>query len=72
MAGFQRKSEDRSGLWASGIEPFRSLLPRGDRQRRAVPAIPPYTMILLAEEALEAERVEQAECLIEAVYALYD
>jgi hypothetical protein len=29
-------------------------------------------MVLLAEEALEAKRVEQAECLIDAVYALFD
>jgi hypothetical protein len=62
MARYIRGSEDGSGLsklW-------------GERSRWVASAIPPYTMVLLAEEALEAKRVEQAECLIEAVYALYD
>ncbi len=46
---------------------------RGDHFRLGVaPAIPPYTMILLAEEALEAERFDEAARLIEAVYSLYD
>jgi hypothetical protein len=66
------ESEGRSGLMRGDVRSYRSLLHRGHQYQWEVPAIPPYTMILLAEEALEADRVEQAECLIEAVYALYE
>jgi hypothetical protein len=32
----------------------------------------PRTLLLLAEQAYQADRIEQAKRLIEAVYALYD
>ncbi len=72
MARYIKDSEDRSRLPRGGVGSYRALLPRGDRYPWATSAVPPYTMVLLAEEALGANRVEQAECLIEAVYALYD
>jgi len=72
MGRYIRESEDRSNLSGGDIGSYRSLSPRGERYGWVAPAIPPYTMVLLAEEALEAQRVEQAECLIEAVFALYD
>jgi hypothetical protein len=67
-----KSSGDHSSPPAAGLGSYCSPLPLGDRYRWRAPAIPPYTMILLAQEALDAERVEQAEYLIEAVYALYD
>ncbi len=36
------------------------------------PDTDPYVLILLAQEAVEAHRRTQAECLIEEVYALFD
>src|SRR3569833_677592 len=72
MNRFFKSAESNSSLPGGGIGPFR-LPPqqKGNRQTKE-PTNPPNTKNQLAEEALQAQRFDQAECLIEAVYALYD
>ena len=65
-------AEHGCDLPGGDINSFRLPPLQDGRCHSVVPPIPPYTMILLAQEALEAQRVEQAEYLIEAVYALFD
>ncbi len=72
MNTYNMDAEGRGSLPGGSVGSLHLLPLRGDRFQSVASGIPPYTMILLAEEALEAQRVEQAECLIEAVYALYD
>ncbi len=72
MSMFFKGAGDARRLPGDSAGPFRLPLLQGGRCHSPVPAIPPYIMILLAEEALEAQRFDQAEYLIDAVYAFYD